>query len=112
MLARSERTCLTRVADPAGRAPTAGTASLFEYELETRYECSVTKQVRYVGGRQALGNTVELAIPLDLAVNREQVEMLQVLPTGLGGLGRGWVGRGGFTFEMSLTWALNYKVIF
>lgn len=41
------------------------TNSLFSFDLEERYECDVTKQVRYVCGQKTRQNVLELRIPVD-----------------------------------------------
>lgn len=54
------------------------TSSLFEFQVETKYTCTVTNQVNFqIGGQQSLANTLELRIPLDAAVNKEEVESCQ-----------------------------------
>lgn len=58
---RSERINKSRL------APTAATNELFQFEFEKRLQCEVTGKVRYVSGRETLGNTLELQIPLELA---------------------------------------------
>ena len=62
-----------------GASPTAlSTPSVFKFELEERYQCSVTGQVRYVCGNQTAQNLLELHIPLDGAVNKEEVAAHQL----------------------------------
>jgi ubiquitin carboxyl-terminal hydrolase 5/13 len=72
VLSRNERTLLPRIQDQK-----PSTASLFEFQVESRYECGLTGQVRYVCGKQSVANTLELRIPLDKAVNKEEVESLR-----------------------------------
>eukprot|EP01036_Dinobryon_divergens_P026939 gene26942-35638_t len=44
------------------------TASIFQFHLENRYQCTLTNQVRYSKqGQQSLNNILELRIPLDMA---------------------------------------------
>jgi ubiquitin carboxyl-terminal hydrolase 5/13 len=72
IMSRFERTLLPRLQDSG-----PPTASLFEFQVESRYECQVTGQVRYVSGKQTVSNTLELRIPLDRAINKEEVDMLR-----------------------------------
>ena len=39
--------------------------SLFTFDMEERYECDITKEVKYVTGQQTRQNVLELQIPLD-----------------------------------------------
>jgi ubiquitin carboxyl-terminal hydrolase 5/13 len=69
---RAERVALTsRMRAPAN---TIDTPSIFFFELEQRYECQVTGQVKYVSGQQTCQNIWELSIPLDAAINTDEVE--------------------------------------
>ena len=74
-LKRAEKSGLTRFDRLNPEKPTA---SIFEYHVESRYQCLATGQVRYPKlGVQTLGNTLELRIPLDAAVNRAEVDLVQ-----------------------------------
>jgi ubiquitin carboxyl-terminal hydrolase 5/13 len=53
------------------------TPSVFEYEIEERYQCQVTNQVKYITGKQTLTNILELPIPLEDAINQVEVDQLQ-----------------------------------
>jgi len=81
IMSRAERTALTRIhpgTDSIARTKQAvSTASIFEFEVETRYQCSMTAQVKYLGGKSSLLNILELRIPLDAATNKEEVEQFQ-----------------------------------
>jgi ubiquitin carboxyl-terminal hydrolase 5/13 len=60
---------------------TSTTNGLFSFDMEERYECDITKQVKYVTGQQTRQNVLELRIPLedfqetvsDSAVSEEKV---------------------------------------
>lgn len=39
--------------------------SLFSFDMEERYECDITKEVKYVTGQQTRQNILELQIPFD-----------------------------------------------
>ena len=67
-MSRFERTLLPRIADNG-----PPTAAIFGFGVESRYQCSVTGQVRYVSGKEQ-ENTLELRIPLDAAINIAEVE--------------------------------------
>mmetsp|Transcript_25074 Transcript_25074/g.34446 ORF Transcript_25074/g.34446 Transcript_25074/m.34446 type:complete len:433 (-) Transcript_25074:169-1467(-) len=61
---RAERTCLPRLT-----STTVPTASVLQFHLEYRYQCSITQQVRRSKlGPQSLTNLLELRIPMDKAV--------------------------------------------
>jgi ubiquitin carboxyl-terminal hydrolase 5/13 len=49
------------------------TPSVFEYEMEERYQCQVTNQVKYIAGKQTMTNILELPIPLEEAINQQEV---------------------------------------
>ena len=68
MMTRYERTLLPRISDQG-----PPTASIFGFGVESRYQCSVTGQVRYVSSKD-FENTLELRIPLDAAINTAEVE--------------------------------------
>lgn len=53
------------------------TPTIFEYELEERYECQITNQVKYVTGKQTLANVLELSIPLEAAINQQEIHQHQ-----------------------------------
>lgn len=53
------------------------TASVFEYELEERYQCQITNQVKYITGKQTITNILELPIPLEDAINEQEVHQFQ-----------------------------------
>ena len=53
------------------------TPSIFEYELEERYECQITNQVKYITGKQTISNILELSIPLDAAINQQEIHQHQ-----------------------------------
>ncbi|CAE7498314.1 UBP14, partial [Symbiodinium microadriaticum] len=72
---RTERTALGRMGAPHDAL---STPSVFKFELEERYQCSVTGQVRYMCGSQTAQNVLELRIPLNRAVNREEVAAHQL----------------------------------
>ena len=42
------------------------TNSLFTFEMEERYQCNVTNQVKYVTGQQTRQNILEIRIPVDI----------------------------------------------
>lgn len=73
LMKRAERTGLQRINDALGAAgvgadaniPTKGTAALFDYLLERRYECTVTQQVKYICNHGTCFNVMELSIPHD-----------------------------------------------
>lgn len=50
------------------------TSSIFEFTTETRLECHETRRVKYLSGKKSIANTLELRIPMDAAVNRDEVE--------------------------------------
>ena len=81
IMSRAERTALSRIyPEYENYSENIGkklTASIFEFEVETRYQCSITKQVKYVSGKQGVFNHLELRIPVELAVNREEVTRSQ-----------------------------------
>lgn len=53
------------------------TASVFEYEVEERYQCQITNQVKYITGKQTITNILELPIPLQDAINEQEVHQFQ-----------------------------------
>mmetsp|Transcript_14362 Transcript_14362/g.21525 ORF Transcript_14362/g.21525 Transcript_14362/m.21525 type:complete len:869 (-) Transcript_14362:55-2661(-) len=68
---RAERTALgTRIPAPPGAMDTP---SVFLFELQQRYQCSITNMVRYVSGQGTAQNVLELPIPLFCAVNSDEV---------------------------------------
>lgn len=81
IMSRAERTALARIhtgTDPEIRAKQLlPTSSIFEFEVETRYQCSVTNQVKYTGGKSSVLNIIELRIPLEAATNKAEVEQFQ-----------------------------------
>ncbi len=81
VMSRTERASLTRMYPLndiiSQQKRKKFTSSLFEFEVESRYECTITHQVRYISGRQSLQNTMELRIPLTSAVNKKEVEQFQ-----------------------------------
>lgn len=69
---------------PVGAAGSAASAdvlkdtpSVFEYEMEERYQCQITNQVKYITGKQTLTNIFELPIPLEDAINQIEVNQSQ-----------------------------------
>ena len=70
-IARSERTNGGRLTSAISAA---STAELFEFELEKRFQCQRTGQVRYVSGRETLGNMLDLQIPMELATHKTPEE--------------------------------------
>jgi ubiquitin carboxyl-terminal hydrolase 5/13 len=75
-LDRAERTALTSRLGAAEGA--LSTPSVFRFELEERYQCAVTNQVRYICGPQTAQNVLEVRIPLDKALNGAEVEAAHV----------------------------------
>lgn len=69
---RAERSALTTRMCAAEGA--LSTPSIFRFELEERYQCAITDQVRYICGSQTAQNVLELRIPLDKALNGSEVE--------------------------------------
>jgi ubiquitin carboxyl-terminal hydrolase 5/13 len=67
---KAERTMLPRI-NQVGSTTTSG---LFEFKVESRWQCTTTGQVRY---KEALENTLNLVIPLHRATNKAEVESRQ-----------------------------------
>lgn len=67
LIARSERTNMERLAASISRCPTS---ELFEFQFEKRFQSQVTNMVRYVSGRENLGNMLDVQIPLELATTK------------------------------------------
>ena len=61
---KSERSNSSRLLEPSS----APTSQLFQFEYEKRLQCELTGQVRYISGRETLGNILELQIPMELSV--------------------------------------------
>jgi ubiquitin carboxyl-terminal hydrolase 5/13 len=61
----------------SGHVAIKETPSVFEYEMEERYQCQVTHQVKYISGKQTMTNIWELPIPLDEAINQHEVAQFQ-----------------------------------
>ena len=73
-MSRAERTLLPRI------GATQLSSTLFEFLTESRMQCQVTHQVRYNStNRQSASNTLELRIPLEAAINQEEVETAERL---------------------------------
>jgi ubiquitin carboxyl-terminal hydrolase 5/13 len=53
--------------------------SLFSFDMEERYECDITKQVKYVTGQQTRQNILELRIPLDEITDNADEKTEEVL---------------------------------
>lgn len=75
VMARSERTNLPRLIDDSNIGHHETTSKLFEFYFEQKLQCTVTGQVKYSKpSRQTLVNSWDLRIPLEKAINLEQVE--------------------------------------
>lgn len=53
------------------------TSSLFEYQMEYRFECQTTGQVKYKRGDDTVQSMLSLIIPVSAAVNKDEVELTQ-----------------------------------
>lgn len=75
VMSRSERTCLSRIYNNPNSPLTA---SLFDFHIEERYVCPITNQVKYnsIGNKSVL-KSLDLNVPLQCAINKEEVETLQ-----------------------------------
>lgn len=66
---KAERVGLSRLAAPGAK----DSGSLFRFEMEQRLQCDATLEVKYSSGSQTLMTILELAIPLEAALNADVV---------------------------------------